>query len=69
MDTVIESFLERVAELKSQYASHIASGTATDFANYQKLCGTLEGLAIAERELKDISSQTGEDLSGMSDLT
>jgi len=56
LDPIIDAFLARLEELKSQYISHIASGSPADYTSYQKLCGSLEGLSIAERELKDIIS-------------
>jgi hypothetical protein len=64
----VSRFLSSVAELKDQYLVHISSGTAEDFAAYQRLCGTLEGLSMAEREVKEIFSRTGVDLGEMSDL-
>lgn len=64
----LESFLTRCSELKKQYSDHISSGTAESFSDYQKLCGTLEGLSIAEREIRELASRVGEDLGDMSDL-
>ena len=68
MGTVIESFLDRVSELKVQYANHISSGTATDYANYQKLCGVLEGIVVAEREIKELLSKAGNEVDDMTEL-
>ncbi len=57
MDPILEAFLARLEELKGQYVSHISSGSPADYTSYQKLCGALDGISIAERELKDIISK------------
>lgn len=33
---------------------HMATGNCVDFAEYKKMCGIIEGLAHAERDLLDI---------------
>ena len=58
-------FLARLAELKTQYVSHIAEGSASDHAEYKKICGTVEGISICEREFKEmISMVLGEEEAG-----
>jgi hypothetical protein len=32
----------------------MANGICTDYATYQKLCGIIQGLALAERHLLDL---------------
>ena len=36
-------------------ADSVASGRCADFGEYQKLCGVIEGLAYAERDLLDLA--------------
>ncbi len=33
----------------------VATGKCADFGEYQKLCGVIEGLAYAERDLYDLA--------------
>ena len=57
MDPVIDAFMARVSELRIQYIEHVANGSLDDYASYQKACGTIEGLSMAEREMKEIASR------------
>jgi len=61
LDPVIDSFLSRISELRIQYIEHVANGSLSDYASYQKACGTIEGLSMAEREMKDIASSLNDD--------
>jgi len=42
----------------NDYADTIAGGSAKDFPEYKHLCGVIEGLALAERELLDVRQKT-----------
>ena len=61
MDHIIEAFIERVSELKVKYIEHVANGSLSDYASYQKACGTIEGLSMAEREMKELVSRVSQD--------
>jgi hypothetical protein len=41
----------------NNYADDLASGTCRNFEEYQKLCGTIHGLAIAERYILDLAAK------------
>ncbi len=41
----------------NEYADHISGGGCKDYSNYTKLCGVIEGLAIAEREILDLKAR------------
>jgi hypothetical protein len=45
----------------NDYADTIAGGSAKDFPEYKHLCGVIEGLALAERELLDIRKKAEDD--------
>jgi hypothetical protein len=64
MDPVLEAFMSRVEEIRIQYIEHVSSGSLADYASYQKACGTIEGLSLAVRELKDILSGISSDPDG-----
>ena len=37
----------------NEHADHLATGSVQDFAEYKRMCGIIEGLALAEREVLD----------------
>lgn len=41
----------------NNYTDDLATGVCADFAQYQKLCGVIQGLAIAERHLMDLAEK------------
>jgi hypothetical protein len=45
----------------NNYADDVAGGACADFASYQKLCGVIQGLAIAERHLLDLAEKADKD--------
>lgn len=61
MDNWAKAFIERITELRTQSAEHLASGRVENFEDYRYLCGVLNGLDVAERELKELLSEVGEE--------
>jgi len=49
-----EALLERLQYERSGFIEALTGGAAKDFAEYKRLVGVLEGLAVAERELKEL---------------
>ena len=43
-----------------EIADHLALGSAQDMEEYRKMCGIIEGLAWAEREIIDIEDRLKE---------
>ena len=41
----------------NNYADDIAGGICQDFSQYQKLCGVIQGLALAERYIIDLAAK------------
>ena len=41
----------------NELADHLALGSAKDIEEYRKICGMIEGLAWAEREVIDIEDR------------
>jgi len=41
----------------NNYADDVAGGACQSFDAYQKLCGVIQGLAIAERHLLDLAEK------------
>ena len=45
---------EKIRTDMNNYADDLAGGACRNFEDYQKLCGTISGLALAERYLLDL---------------
>ena len=41
----------------NELADHLAVGSAKDIEEYRKVCGIIEGLAWAEREIMDLEDR------------
>ena len=48
---------EQIRKDMNNYADDLAGGGCRSFDEYQKLCGVIQGLAIAERYLIDLAAK------------
>lgn len=48
---------EKIRTDMNNYADDLAGGVCRSFDEYQKLCGVIQGLAIAERHLIDLAEK------------
>ena len=48
---------EQVRKDMNNYADDLAGGACRSFDEYQKLCGVIQGLAIAERYILDLAEK------------
>jgi hypothetical protein len=51
---------EKLRTDMNNYADDCAGGACRTFEEYQKLCGVIQGLAIAERHLLDLAKKVEE---------
>jgi len=51
---------EKLRTDMNNYADDCAGGACRSFEEYQKLCGTIQGLALAERHLLDLAKKVEE---------
>jgi hypothetical protein len=51
---IFDVLRKKLRERMNDLADAISSGRCSDFGEYQKLCGVIEGLAYAERDLLDL---------------
>jgi len=51
---------EKIRTDMNNYADDMAGGQCRTFEEYQKLCGVISGLAIAERYLLDLQKEVEE---------
>lgn len=54
MMDIVNVLLEKLRTRMMDTTNAMAAGMCTDFAEYKLLCGRLEGLAHAERDLLDL---------------
>ena len=48
---------DQIRKDMTNYADDLATGVCQDFAAYQKLCGVIQGLALAERYVIDLAEK------------
>lgn len=61
MDPLVKAYLDRLEEIRIQHINHLIGGAVVDHGEYRNICGILQGVAIATREMKDLISQTDQD--------
>ena len=62
IDSFASVLRDKIRKDMNDYTDDMANGICMDFAAYQKLCGVIQGLALAERHLIDlVEAATKED--------
>jgi len=56
-DDVLSLLKRKFRAQMNELADHLALGSAKDIEEYRKVCGMIEGLAWAEREVIDIEDK------------
>ena len=56
-DDVLSLLRKKLRGQMNELADHLALGSAKDIEEYRKVCGMIEGLAWAEREVIDIEDR------------
>ena len=56
-DDVLSLLKKKFRAQMNELADHLALGSAKDIEEYRKICGMIEGLAWAEREVIDIEDR------------
>jgi hypothetical protein len=51
---------EQIRTDMNNYADDLSAGVCQSFEQYQKLCGIIQGLALAERYLLDLAKKVEE---------
>ena len=61
MDAQVLDLLKRKLEEKRlEIVEDLGDGVATDYADYQNLCGVIRGLLTAQREINDLLQKVKE---------
>lgn len=55
-----ETLRKKIREDMNNYADDCAGGACRSFEEYQKLCGVIQGLALAEAHLLDLAKRVEE---------
>ena len=53
--TALEVLQKAFREKREQLAEAVSSGKAKDYAEYRAICGEIQGLLYAEREVSDLA--------------
>jgi hypothetical protein len=56
-ESVLSVLKKKIRTQMNELADHLAIGSAQNMEEYRKICGTIEGLAWAEREVIDIETK------------
>lgn len=56
-ENVLDYLRKKIRTIMNEHADYIATGSATDWAEYRQQVGIIEGLAKAERELLDLEER------------
>lgn len=54
---ILEILNAKLAQRVADMSESLASGAASDYADYQKLCGIVTGLLTAQREIQDLATK------------
>lgn len=57
MDKTLEVLLEQVVQKRQQIVEAVSASAAKDYAEYQKLCGEIRGLSMAEGFILDLAKK------------
>jgi hypothetical protein len=57
MDDWMALLKQNIRKEMNQYADDVATGQCTSFEDYKRLCGVIQGLALAERLLLDLADK------------
>ena len=57
MEKTLEILLEQIRLKRQQIVEAVSTSAAKDYAEYQKLCGEIRGLSMAEGYILDLAKQ------------
>lgn len=60
INSFVDVLRKKIREDMNNYADDLAGGACQNFEQYQKLCGVIQGLAMAEAHLLDLAKKVEE---------
>jgi len=56
-ENLFDSIRKGIRAQMNEMSDHVSGGGCSDFSEYSKYCGIIQGLAMAERELLDLKER------------
>lgn len=56
-ENLFDSLRNSIRVQMNEMSDHVSGGGCSDFSEYSKCCGIVQGLAMAERELLDLKER------------
>ena len=56
-ENLFDSIRKGIRAQMNEMSDHVSGGGCSDFSEYSKCCGIIQGLAMAERELLDLKER------------
>jgi hypothetical protein len=56
-ESILDYLRKKIRDIMNEHADFVATGAASDWAEYRQHVGIIEGLAKAERELLDLEER------------
>lgn len=57
MDKTLEVLLKQLRDKREQIVEAVSNNAAKDYSEYQKLCGEIRGLSLAEGYILDLAKK------------
>lgn len=57
MDKALEVLIKQVRDKRDQIVEAVSNNAAKDYSEYQKLCGEIRGLSLAEGFILDLAKK------------
>ena len=57
MDKTLEVLIKQVRDKRDQIVNAVSNNAAKDYSEYQKLCGEIRGLSLAEGFILDLAQK------------
>ena len=56
-DGLLSLLRKKIREHMNNFSDDVSTGGASSFEEYRRICGVIQGLAIAEREILDLDER------------
>lgn len=56
-DGLLSLLRKKIRDHMNNFSDDVATGGASSFEEYRRICGVIQGLAIAEREILDLDER------------
>lgn len=53
-EKILQHLLQQLREREQSLSEHLGNGAAKDYADYRDMCGQIQGLLFAQRQITDL---------------